>query len=131
MWRGIACSPSRVAPKTIGSAMSDIIAPAVRKERPKTAPPSAVNDIQPNRPCWNSARPKIARTMSGVPATTSIPDSTARASQLARPPPRPPVLAHPERGRDGQRTRDAEPDDLQEDRAEDRVQEAPGLRLVD
>ena len=36
---GTDCSPSRVAPKTIGSAMSDIIAPAVRNERPNTAPP--------------------------------------------------------------------------------------------
>ncbi len=34
---------------------------------------------------WNTASPKIAITMSGVPATTSMLDSTTRASQLGRP----------------------------------------------
>ena len=85
MWSGIDCRPSRVAAKTIGRAISDIIAPAVRNERPKTAPPAAVNDIQPKMLCWKRTRPKSAITMSGVPAMISIPESISRASQVGRP----------------------------------------------
>jgi hypothetical protein len=68
-----------------GSAISDIIAPAAKNERPNTALPSAVNDRK-DRICWeNRSSPKIASTMLGVPATISIPDSTERASQDGRP----------------------------------------------
>uniref|UniRef100_A0A6J5Z5E9 Unannotated protein n=1 Tax=freshwater metagenome TaxID=449393 RepID=A0A6J5Z5E9_9ZZZZ len=74
-----------MAANTIGSAISDIIAPAVRKERPKTAPPAAVNDIQLKIPCWKRTRPKSASTMSGVPAMISIPESISRASHTGRP----------------------------------------------
>ncbi len=84
-WVGIAISPSRAAPKTSGSAISDIIAPAARNERPKTPPPEAVNESGARIGSWKIARPKIAMTMSGVPATTSIPDSTARASGAGLP----------------------------------------------
>ncbi len=124
-WVGIAISPSRVAPKTSGSAISDIIAPAAMNERPKTPPPEAVNDSGARIGSWKIARPKIAMTMSGVPATTSIPDSTARASRRGLA-----VLDHPDRGDDGQRHGDRDPDDGQHDRAEDRVEDAAGVVLA-
>ena len=59
--------------------------PAMKNERPNTAPPSAVNERNPKNPWLKTSRPKIARTMVGVPATISTPDSTARASQDGRP----------------------------------------------
>ena len=62
-----------------------MIAPAVKNERPKTAPPSAVKERKLKKLCWKTSRPKIASTMLGVPATISTPDSTARASQAGRP----------------------------------------------
>ncbi len=85
MCAGTACRPSLVAAKTGGIASSDIIAPAARNERPYTPPPSAVNDSGENTPSWKIARPNSAITMSGVPATISMLDSTTRASQLGRP----------------------------------------------
>ena len=44
MCAGTACSPSRVAVKIGGSAISDIIAPAAMNELPNTPPPEAVNE---------------------------------------------------------------------------------------
>ena len=54
-------------------------------ERPYTPPPSAVNENGASSDSWKIASPKIAITMSGVPATISMLDSTTRASQLGRP----------------------------------------------
>src|ERR1700685_952251 len=68
-----------------GSASSDIIAPAAMNELPYTPPPSAVNENGASSDSWNTASPKIAITMSGVPATISMLDSTTRASQVGRP----------------------------------------------
>ena len=108
-----------MAPKTIGSAMSDIIAPAVRNERPNTAPPWAVKERIEKMPCWKSARPKMAMTMSGVPATISMPDSTARASHDGRPYSTIQIAVATAIGRG-----DGDPDDGEQDRPEDRVEEA-------
>ena len=126
MAAGSRCSASRVAPTTSGSAISDIIAAAAMNERPKTASPSAVNERQPSHCCWKTIRPKIASTMLGVPATTSTPDSTARASHGGRPysvsqtavaTPSGAAIA-------SRRSRSAAS-------AEERVQEAAALRLVE
>ena len=59
--------------------------PAIKKERPKTAPPSAVKERKPKAPWLKTSSPKIASTIVGVPATISTPDSTARASPAGRP----------------------------------------------
>ena len=85
MCAGTACRPSRVAVNIGGSAISDIIAPAAMNERPNTPPPAAVNENGANRPSWKIARPNSAITMSGVPATISMLDSTTRASHVGRP----------------------------------------------
>ena len=55
------------------------------KERPSGVAPSPVGERKLKKLCWKISRPKIASTMLGVPATISIPDSTARASPLGRP----------------------------------------------
>ena len=84
--RGIACRPSRVAPKTIGSAISDIIAPAVRNERPKTAPPCGGERQRREDAAAGRAPGRRSRSRCrACPATTSMPDSTARASHAGRP----------------------------------------------
>ena len=44
-----------------------------------------MNENGANSESWKTASPKIAITMSGVPATISMLDSTTRASQLGRP----------------------------------------------
>src|SRR3979409_1826688 len=62
-----------------------IIAAAAKNDRPKTAPPCAVNDRKLRAWLEKTIRPKMARTMLGVPATISTPDSPARASQHGRP----------------------------------------------
>ena len=91
---GIACSASRVAPKTSGSAISAIIAPAVRNERPKTAPPSAVNERKPKSACLEDAAARRSRARcSGVPGD----DLDARLDR-ARQPGGPAVLDEPDRG---------------------------------
>ena len=125
-WRGIACSASRVAPTISGSAINAIIAPAVKNERPKTAPPSAVNDRKLKNCCENRIRPKIASTMLGVPATTSTADSTARASQNGRA-----YSRQPDRGRDPGHDRQRRAHHGQQERSDQRVEEAAGLALVE
>ncbi len=125
--RGGSCaSASRVAPKTSGSASSDII-DAGREERlPGDAPFARAGRGTRGSPARRSSRPKIASTMLGTPAIISIADSTR-----ARQPRRAPVLRQPcrERDADGRRDRDA---DRGHDAAcpIDRVEEAAGLALV-
>ena len=54
-------------------------------ELPNTPPPDALKENGANTPSWKIDRPNSAITMSGVPATISMLDSTTRASQLGRP----------------------------------------------
>ena len=68
-----------------GSAISDIIAPAAKNDLPNTPPPAALNENGAKMPSWKIDRPNSAITMSGVPATISMLDSTTRASQVGRP----------------------------------------------
>ena len=83
---GIAFSPSRVAPTISGSAISDIIDPAIRNERPNAvSAPSGLNESAERNASEKMMRPKIASTIDGVPAMTSTPDSTARARPRGRP----------------------------------------------
>ena len=74
-----------MAPTTSGSASSDIIAPAVKNERPNTDPPAEVCERNARKGRENINRPKIASTTLGAPAIISMPDSTARASPAGRP----------------------------------------------
>ena len=76
---GTCARPSRVAPTISGTASIAIIAPAVRNERPNTAPPAEVCDRNASTGRENTYRPKIASTTLGDPAIVSTPDSTARA----------------------------------------------------
>ena len=85
MCAGTPCRPLRTETKIGGSAISDIIAPAARNDLPVMPPPSPTSETHAKRCSWNSARPTNAITMSGVPATISIADSTTRVSQRGRP----------------------------------------------
>jgi len=49
-----------------------------------TVPLKAFDERNPRKPCEKISSPKIASTTLGTPATISIPDSTARASQAGR-----------------------------------------------
>ncbi len=86
MCAGTACSPSRVAANSGGSAISDIIAPAGDERAPEHAAAfGGERERREQADSWKTARPKSAITMSGVPATISIVDSTTRASHVGRP----------------------------------------------
>ncbi len=74
-----------MAPTISGSASSDIIAPAVKNERPNTDPPAEVCERNARNGRENINSPKIASTTLGAPAIISMPDSTARASAAGRP----------------------------------------------
>ena len=125
-WRGIACSASRVAPTISGSAISDIIAPAAKNERPKTAPPSAVNDRKPK----SSLREHDQAEDREHDARRAGDDLDARLDR-ARQPERAAVLGQPDRDRDAERRGDRRAEDRQQERADQRVEEAAGLALVE
>ena len=120
---GSHCSASRVAPTTSGSAISDIIAPAVRNERPKTAPPSAVKERKP-KPLLLEDEQAEDREHD---ARRAGDDLDARLDR-AREPRGPAVLGQPDRDRDAERrARSAIADDGQQHRAD---AAGPGSRRV-
>ena len=67
-----------------GSATSESIAEAAKKERPKTTP-SVVRLRKPSAVLEKITVPNRARTIEGMPAIASIVDSVIRASAAGRP----------------------------------------------
>jgi hypothetical protein len=105
--------------------MSDIIEPAITNERPNAvSAPSGWKDRTDRNDSLKTIRPKIASTIDGVPATTSIPDSTSRASQNGRAY----SVSHSAMRRRAEGDRDA--DRRHQQRAEDRVEDPAALGLV-
>ena len=80
-----------------GSATSESIAEAAKKERPKTTP-SEVRLRKPSAVLEKITVPNRARTIEGMPAIASIVDSVIRARAVG-----PPVLDQPDRDRDAGR----------------------------
>jgi hypothetical protein len=81
---GIACSPSRTVDTTSGSATSESIAPAAKKDLPNTTP-ALVSDRKPSTGDSNRRIPNRASTTEGAPASISTVDSTTRANPAGRP----------------------------------------------
>ncbi len=96
---GIACRPSRVLATTSGSATSESIVEAAKKERPKTTP-SEVRLRNPSTVLEKIRVPNSARTIEGMPAIASIVDSTTRARADG-----PAVLGQPDGDADADRHR--------------------------
>ncbi len=69
---------------TSGSATSESIAEAAKKERPKTTP-SELRLRKPSAVLEKITVPNRARTIEGMPAIASIVDSVIRASAAGRP----------------------------------------------
>ena len=69
---------------TSGSATSESIAAAAKKERPKTTP-SEVRLRKPSAVLEKITVPNSASTIEGMPAIISIVDSATRASATGRP----------------------------------------------
>ena len=125
---GSPAAPSRVAPKTIGSAISDIIDPGGRgTSGRRRRRPRRVNDRGAKMPAGRAPGRRSRCTMSGVPAI----DLDARLDG-ARQPRGPPVLDDPDRGaRRRSAWRSAIPITVSRSVPSDRVEEAAGVRLVD
>ena len=68
-----------------GSATSESIAAAPKKERPKTIPSVVVWLRKPSAGLEKMTMPNSARTMVGIPAIASMVDSATRASAVGRP----------------------------------------------
>ena len=99
--------------------------PAFRNDRPK-APPGSAKENGAKTPSSNSARPKIASTMSGVPAITSTADSTIRLSQRGRPYSTTQIAVMTPRG-----AAITQADHAEQQRPLDRVENPARKRLVD
>ena len=119
MCAGTACSPSRVAVKSGGSAISDIIAPAAMNDLPKTPPPEALNEngaseVQLEDRQAEDRDHDVGRAGDDLDARLDDPRQPRRAS----------VLGYPHGAGDRQRHREHDADDRQQRGAEQRVQEA-------
>ena len=105
-----------------GSATSESIAEAAKKERPKTTP-SEVRLRKPSAVLEKITVPNRARTIEGMPAIASIVDSVIRASAVG-----PAVLDQPDRDRDAGRQRDRDPHHGDDQGPEEGVGEAAAFR---